>query len=210
MAFTIAAISVLAAGLLLLLILQMGDDDSAAAPPGAPAESGERAARPPRADHPDRPGAPQVTTRERRSSDSDPGDYVETVIDGAIVRDHRRDKSKPLPEFKPRQRAPGARQIKSTLTVDISNRILPIVRKCAANIPADARGTKPRLEGEITIAIRSQQVQVTQATLEVRDVVDSAVDSVKQCISPQVVGLTVPAGDERDLDEYSITLNYPL
>lgn len=201
-ALTIATISVVAAGLLLWLIVQSGDDDSSAATaPPTPTESGDPGARPARG------SSSQVMRRERGEADPD---VVETVVDGVRIRDHRRDKSRPLPPVAPRQRAPGERQIQPTLTASISKRILPIVTKCGASIPADARQTKPRVEGKISIAVRDQQVSITQATLDVRDVVDSAVQSVKQCISSQLVGLTVPAGEERDLDEYPITLSYPL
>ncbi|HWU88812.1 MAG TPA: hypothetical protein VN253_16210, partial [Kofleriaceae bacterium] len=161
----------------------------------------------------DLPGAPQVVSAERTSattagSDGDPG-YTETVINGVRVRDHRKDRSAPI-QLGSGRRPPDGRKIQPSLTADISNRILPIVRQCGASVPAEARGGKPRVEGEVVIAIRNQQVQITRASVRLTDVVGDFAESAKQCIDQKTLGLTVPAGDEADLEDYTITLSYGL
>lgn len=211
----IAAIAVLVAGLLLLFIMKSGDDDTTAGasrpPPGGSggATSTPDLARP----SPDRPNAPQVSSVEREpgSAAGSAGDrgYTETIVNGMRVRDHRKDRSQPV-DIGSGSRPPNARRIQPALTADISNRILPIVRECGASVPTEARGVKPRVEGEILIAIRSKQVQITRANIQLTDVVGASVDPTKQCIEQKVLGLTVPAGEEADLEDYTITLSYGL
>jgi hypothetical protein len=212
----IAAVAVLAAGLFLVFILKSGDDDGPAGGAG-PATGGSGsgvASTPDRArPSPDRPNAPQVSSVEREpgSAAGSAGDrgYTETIVNGMRVRDHRKDRTQPV-DIGSGSRPPNARRIQPSLTADISNRILPIVRECGASVPTEARGVKPRVEGEILIAIRSKQVQITRANVQLTDVVGASVDPTKQCIEQKVLGLTVPAGEEADLEDYTITLSYGL
>jgi hypothetical protein len=208
----IAGVAVLAAGLLLLFIMKSGDDDAAAGAP-SPATSVPGTA-PVMRDRPrptpDRPNAPQVATVERTTRPADGSDspgYTETVINGVRVRDHRKDKTKPI-EVTTGGRPPDARRIQQSLTGDISNRILPVVRDCGAGVPPEARGPKPRAEMEVVIAIRNKQVHVTKATVQLTDVVGASLEPTRQCIEQKLVGFTLPAGDEPDVEDYTLTLSY--
>lgn len=214
MGLIIAGVAVLAAGLLLLFIMKSGDDDAAAGAP-SPAASGPGTA-PVMRDRPrttpDRPSSPQVAAVERTPRPADGSDspgYTETVINGVRVRDHRRDKTKPI-DVTTGGRPPDARKIQPSLTADISNRMLPVVRECGAGVPPEARGPKPRVEGEVVIAIRNKQVHVTKAAVQLTDVVGASLEPTKQCLEQKLVGLTMPAGDEADLEDYTITLSYGL
>src|SRR5690606_9920914 len=132
---------------------------------------------------------------------------TETVVDGVIIRDHRKDRSKPiaLPDRPPPKHA---RKIPPELTREVTNRLLPIVRACASSVPPEARGAKPRVEGTVVIAIRNGQVQVSQAAIELTDVVGAPADPAKQCIEQQTLGVTAPAADEADLDDYPIRIRF--
>jgi hypothetical protein len=209
----IAAVAVLAAGLLLLFIIQSGDDDDASAGSPRPASGSSGGAAPAR-DRPSLDGsdAPQVATTVRtgrRAAGSDAPGYTETVVNGVRVRDHRKNRSEPI-DISPDKRPPNARKIQPSLTTDISNKILPIVRECGSSVPPEARGVKPRVEGEVVIAIRNKQVLITRATVQLADVVGASLEPTKQCIEQKAAGLTVPAGDEADLEDYTITFSYGL
>jgi hypothetical protein len=88
--------------------------------------------------------------------------------------------------------------------------MLPIVRECAASVPPEARGVKPRVEGQVVIAIKNQQVQVSNATVDLTDVVGAPVEATKQCIQQKTLGITAPAGDEADLENYPIRISFSL
>jgi len=145
----------------------------------------------------------------RRAAGSDAPSYTETVVNGVRVRDHRKNRSEPI-DISPDKRPPNARKIQSSLTTDISNKILPIVRECGSSVPPEARGVKPRVEGEVVIAIRNKQVVITRATVQLADVVGASLEPTKQCIEQKTAGLTVPAGDEADLEDYTMTFSYGL
>jgi hypothetical protein len=204
----IGGVALLAAALLLWVIIESGDDGgSASAQPtaGAPAAPAQPAARP--GDR--RPGSPQVVASEQERRDGDARAPTETVIDGVRVRDHRRDRSKPT-AVPPRPLPEHARRIPRTLTSEISNRLIPLVRECAASVPREARGAKPRVEGQVVIAIKNEQVQVTRTTVALVDVVGASVDAVKQCIEQQALGVTAPAAGEADLEDYPLQVNLSL
>jgi hypothetical protein len=206
----IAVVAVAAAALLLWMILKSGDDDASASsqPAGAGSAAAARAPSPTEAG--DRPRLPQVAAaeEERRGGRAD-RPTTETIIDGVRVRDHRRDRSQPI-VIPPRPPPAHARKIPPTLTKTISDRILPIVRECGASVPPEARGPKPRVEGTVIIAIKDQQVQLSQATIELTDVVGAALEPTKQCIQQKALGVTAPAADEADLENYALRLSYSL
>jgi hypothetical protein len=210
----IAVVAVAAAGLLLWLILRSGDEDAAASPPqtagGPAAPSGHQASGGERGERPSLPStASPAEGRRRRGSGDAERTTTETIINGVRVRDHRRDRSKPI-VIPPRPPPAHARKIAPELTREISNRILPIVRECASQVPPEARGGKPRVEGQVVIAIKGQQVQISQATIEISDVVGASLEPAKQCIQDKTLGVTVPASEEADLVDYPIRLSYTL
>jgi hypothetical protein len=172
-------------------------------PPGAPGAPG--------AVDTERPGAPKVTDSEairRGSSDRPPA--TETVVNGVRVRDHRRDRSQPitLPTTRP---PPRDRRIAPELTGEITTRILPIVRDCAtANLPSEVRGPRPRVEGQVVIAIKEQQARITHAVVELSDVTGATVDVARRCIEDKSVGVTLPAANEADLEDYPIRISYAI
>ena len=135
------------------------------------------------------------------------GPVTETVVNGVRIRDHRRDRTAPV-EI-PLQPA-HMRRIPPALTADISDRIFPFVRECAAAVPAAARIEKPRVEGDVVIAIKDHQVQIRSAKIDLVGVADTAVEATARCIEEKALRVTTPAADEADLEEYPIRLSYGL
>jgi hypothetical protein len=167
---------------------------------------------PPRVEDSSRPGVPQVLPTEPSGSargDRDKIPPTESIINGVRVRDHRKDRTKPI-ALSSVERPAHARKIPPELTRSISDRILPIVRECGAAVPPDARGAKPRLEGPVVIAIKDHQVKVTGATLDLHDVTGDTVEQVKQCIQQKTLGITTAAPDEADLENYPIQISFTL
>jgi len=208
-------VAVSAAGLVLWMILRSGEDGASAGskPPEATSERIVSRERPPRVQDSDssRPGVPQVLPTEpsgsARAGDRTPP--TESIINGVRVRDHRKDRTKPI-ALSGIDRPAHARKIPPELTKSISDRILPIVRECGAAVPPEARGTKPRIEGPVVIAIKDHQVKVTGATLELNDVTGDLVEQVTQCIQQKTLGITTSAADEADLENYPIQINFTL
>lgn len=186
-------------------------DDPGTARPYGGAPAGEAPRLPPGPESAERPGAPQVTDADQaRRGSTDRPPATETVINGVRIRDHRSDRSKPitLPTTRP---PPRDRRIAPTLTGEITNLILPIVRDCAnANLPPEVRGSRPRVEGQVVISIKEKRAHITQAIVELSDVTGGTVDVARRCIEDKAVGLTLPAGAEEDLEEYPIRISYAI
>ncbi len=212
MGLIIAVVAVGAAGLLLWLIVKSGDEDASASPKPEPQPYAVNAG----SERPlavregsDRPGLPQVTEPEEGRIATEREPATETIIDGVRVRDHRKDRSKPI-NIPSRPPPEHARKIPPALTASISNRMLPIVRECAKGVPPEARGEKPRVEGMVTIAIKGQQVQVSEASIDLTNVTGAAVEATKQCIQQKTLAITAPATDEADLENYPIRVSFTL
>jgi hypothetical protein len=208
----IAVVAVSAAALLLWMIMRSGDDGASANPPSQPGPGPGPAASsrvPSRKDGDDRPGIPQVAAadQDRRGGDRPPA--TETVINGVRIRDHRKDRSQPvtLPDRPPPSHP---RRISPNVTAAVIDRMRPVVRECAANVPPEAKGVKPRAEGQVLISIKDHQVHVREAALEIGDVVGAAVEPTRQCIRERSLAVTAPGGDEEDVEDYPIHLSFGL
>jgi hypothetical protein len=209
----IGAAVVLAAVIGLYVLLRTEDDVAAnRAPVGA---SGSTPGRTPTAE-PDRgkPDVPMPETAPRDTSQpvahAGSGSVVsEYTIGGIRVRDHRSGDHTPL-DIPPAIHAPNGRKIPSQLTSVVAQRLRTVVAECAGNIPPDARGASPHLDGQVMIAIKSQQATITSAIYQARDVTGAAQGLIKQCMEEKSVGVAVPAGDEPDVEGYAITLSLRL
>jgi hypothetical protein len=190
-----------------LYVLLPGDDTSANREPGVakyaePAEAVIRR-RPTPTVAPSMPRDPPGATAEG------PGTTREQTFGNVVVRDHRTGAHDTI-DVPPVIHAAQSRKIASQLSYDISQPVRAAVIECAAGVPREARGPKPRFEGQITIAIKNHQATITDATLKLRDVTGVALDSLKQCVEEKSVGASVPAGDEAELEGYAITMSLRL
>lgn len=191
----LGAAVVLAAVIGLYVILRADDDDGGAertasgrANPTSVQKFAETA-----------PGKPRIP----------PGAVAEYRTGDVRIRDHRAGEHTPI-DIPPRRPRPDGREIPSQLTSALGQGIRPVLRQCAAGIPAEARGAKPRIEGEILVSIKDHQATVTSATLKLRDVAEDARADAEQCLARAALGFVAPAGDESDIDDYSIMLSLTL
>lgn len=132
----------------------------------------------------------------------------EYMVGDLKVRDHRKGNKPPI-DIPPAIHPPDGRKIQSNLTSEIGQKFKVVVKDCAASLPPEARGSSPRLEGLIVIAIKAKQVTITKATVQLRDVVGASVDPIKQCIEQKALAVTHTA-EEPDLESYDINLSYSL
>ncbi len=159
------------------------------------------------------PAAREVPSTTVTPSLSDPA-HVPAGSDGVreykvgdvVVRDHRKGDHLPI-DIPPNIHPPDERKVSSTLTADLAQKVRAVMSDCVASLPKEARGDKPRLEGQVTIAIRDKQVRVTAATMQLRDVVGASVEETKACIERRSVGITT-ATDEPDLTDYTINVSF--
>jgi hypothetical protein len=105
---------------------------------------------------------------------------------------------------------PEGRKVPSQLTSAIAQQVRTVMTECAASLPAHARGAEPRLEGTIAITIKDHLATVTRAAVRLRDVSADAAQPIAHCIEQKSVGVATAAGDEADLEAYSITLAFRL
>lgn len=159
----------------------------------------------------------EVPTGTRRTPTERPGERSSAVLpvnaagegSGIVVRDHRSGNPAPVPT-PPMVMRPSQHRIAPEVSSQVSQKVRAAVASCAGNVPQEARGAKPRFEGQITITIKNREATITTAALKLLDVSNVAVDEINQCVAQQSIGATTPAGDEPDTDGYLITLSLRL
>lgn len=128
-------------------------------------------------------------------------------IGGVPVRDHRTGSGAQVPlDLPPNIHPPDMRQIPPTLTASITKQVRGVLAECSRLLPADARGPKPRVDGEIIISIKSGVANIDKSMMQLRDVTGDP-EPMKQCMEQKTVGLTTAASDQADLTNYSIHLS---
>ena len=153
------------------------------------------------------PAAPgEHPTLPQAAPGENPKDYV---VGDIRVRDHRAGDHKPL-DVPPNPHPMEGPMIPSALTHEISQKLRAHVMTCTASLPKDARGEKPRVEGQIIIAIKDHKVTITKSTMQLRDVSGESVEPTKQCIEQKALGIENSAPEQSDLDNYSINVTYAI
>lgn len=156
------------------------------------------------------PGVPGATVEPSLPRDQQPAAEAprEYMVGDKKIRDHRKGNPPPI-DIPPSVHPPEGRKIHSNLTMEVSQKVRAVVTECAAAVPPEARGVKPRVEGQIVIAIKDKQTTITGATMQLRDVVGAAVAPTKACIEQKTVGIIHPT-DEADIASYDITVSFAL
>jgi len=85
-----------------------------------------------------------------------------------------------------------------------------VMMECAANLPKDARGEHPRLEGQVMLAIKANKLTITQSTMQLRNVSGESVEPTRQCIESKTVGIENAAPDQADLDQYPFNISFAI
>jgi hypothetical protein len=209
----VGALVVLAAAVVLVVMLTQdgsGSGGSATKPtetqatPVAPTQTGHN----PSVTVTDRPRGETPPPPALPSGGENPREYA---VGDSVVRDHRAGDNKPM-DIPPNLHAADSRMIPSELTHSISQKVKAVMKDCVASLPTEGRGDKPRLEGQIIIAIKDKTLAVTESTIQMRDLdgLGAATEAAKQCVQSHAVGLSTPAPDEADLASYSIHLSFAI
>jgi len=196
----LGAAAVVAALIGLYLALSVGTSDDPAADRAAPGP-----AHPPTiqkiAEAQAAPGKPRITPAPRS------GSATEYLQGETRVRDHRAGEHGAFELNPAPPRRLERRDTAPQLSTDLAQRIRPLLRDCTASVPPEVRGDKPRVEGEVIVAIKDHQATITSAALALRDVPETAQVEARQCLARSAVGLVASAGDAADVDGYPITLS---
>ncbi len=156
------------------------------------------------------PNQPSLTAPAAGSDSRELPDKVkEYAANGAIIRDHRTGSHAPI-ELDPNAAPPNERKLQPTLTKAIADKVRDVMHECVANLPANVKGERPRLEGTINIAIKDKVVSVNKTALAVKDVTGDAAEATRTCIEQKSMAVTQAAGDEKDLASYDINLSFVL
>jgi hypothetical protein len=207
----VGALVVLAAAVVLFFAVVKPGEEPKVAPTEPAGQTGETAAKP--VPPPARPQSVTVTDRPRGESAPTPmtgGEYPrEYAVGDTPIRDHRAGDNKPI-DIPPNIHPNDSRLIPSALTHDISQKVKAARKDCVKDLPEEGRGEKPRMEGQILIAIKDKTLSVTQATIQLRDLdgLGATAEAAKQCVEAHAVGLSTIAPDEADLESYSINLSF--
>ncbi|HEX5060380.1 MAG TPA: hypothetical protein VFV99_13525 [Kofleriaceae bacterium] len=139
-------------------------------------------------------------------SGENPRDYV---VGDIRVRDHRAGDNKPL-DIPPNVHPPEGPAIPSELTHAVAQKVKAVMIDCVASLPQDARGEKPRLEGQIEISIKDHKVRIEKSTMQLRNVSGESVEPTRQCIESKSVGIENSAPDQSDLASYPINISFAI
>jgi hypothetical protein len=151
--------------------------------------------------------APSLPDNGGEARLAEPGSGSDYVVGDVHVRDHRSGSNAPM-DVPPNIHAPNTRQLPSTLTQDIAQKVRAVLADCAKDVPKDARGDHPRLEGQILVSIKDHTLSITKATMQLRDLSNDAAEATKQCVEAHAVGLQTEASDQDDIDNYSIGVTF--
>jgi hypothetical protein len=195
---------IVAAGVALVLMMSRGGDDTPATPKRAPAP----VVNPPSVATGD-PSAPSLPTTPPSGATVGSDGAKEYMVGGYKIRDHRAGDNKQI-DLPPNPHPAESRELPSELTHDISQQIRRQMNTCAAAVPKDVRGTKPKLDGQLTVAIHDHKLTVTEMALQVRDVDGPSADALKQCVVEKSASYVSSAPDQPDLDNYGIAITFAL
>jgi hypothetical protein len=196
---------IVAAGVALVLVMSRGGADTPAttkrapapAPTNAPVATGDPAP------------APSLPTTTPSGATVGSDGVKEYMVGGYKIRDHRAGDNKQI-DLPPNPHPAESRELPSELTHDISQQIRRQMNTCAAAVPKDVRGTKPKLDGQLTVAIHDHKLTVTDMALQVRDVDGPSADALKQCVEQKSANFTSSAPKEADLEGYTISLTFAI
>jgi hypothetical protein len=193
-----------AAGVALVLLMSRSDGDASATPKRAPAPAPSTG--PVAAGDPSAPALPSTApTTATTGSDG----VKEYMVGGYKIRDHRAGDNKQI-DLPPNPHPADSRELPSELTHDISQQVRRQMDTCAAAIPKDVRGTKPKLDGQLTVAIHDHKLTITDMALQVRDVDGPSADALKQCVVEKSASYVSSAPDQPDLDNYGIAITFAI
>jgi hypothetical protein len=195
---------IVAAGVALVLMMSRTNSDAPATPKRAPVTS--PSAGPVATGDPAAPALP--TTAPTTATVGSDG-VKEYMVGGVKIRDHRPGDNKQI-DLPPNPHPAESRELPSELTHDISQQVRRRMDTCATAVPKDVRGTKPKLDGQLTVAIHDHKLTITDMALQVRDVDGPSADALKQCVQDKAASYVSSAPDQPDLDNYGIAITFAI
>ena len=138
------------------------------------------------------------------------GSDKEYMVGDVKVRDHRSGSNLPR-DIPPNPHPANARDLPSELTHAISQQVKNQIYACAAAVPKEVKGEKPKVIGQLNVAIKDHKLSITGMSLETRDITDEATaTALKQCAQEKSAGFTSPAKDQDDIADYNIQLSFAI
>jgi hypothetical protein len=155
-------------------------------------------------------GAPPVLPNGSAVATAGSDQTREYMVGDVKIRDHRTGDHKPM-DIPPNIHPANARALPSELTQDISQQVKRQLFACAKDLlPKEARGTKPKLEGTLSVAIKDHKLAITGLDSQIRDVDEASASALKQCVEQKSASFTSSAPKEADLDNYTIGLTFAI
>jgi hypothetical protein len=154
----------------------------------------------------DRPSLPTPPPGLAAGSDG----VKEYMVGDVKIRDHRSGSNVPR-DIPPNPHPANARNLPSELTHAISQQVKNQIYACATAVAKEVRGEKPKVIGQLNVAIKDHKLSITGMSLETRDITDEATaTALKQCAQEKSAGFTSPAKDQDDIADYNIQLDFAI
>jgi hypothetical protein len=155
-------------------------------------------------------GAPPVLPNGSAVAAAGSDQVREYMVGDVKIRDHRTGDHKPM-DIPPNIHPANGRALPTELTQEISQQVKRQLFACAKDLlPKEARGTKPKLEGTLSVAIKDHKLSVTGLESQIRDVDGPSASALKQCVEEKSAAFTSSAPKEADLDNYTIGLTFAI
>jgi cytoskeletal protein RodZ len=161
------------------------------------------------------PTSVQPSTERKRELDqiagssatADPRTAPRTYVVGdAIVHDRRADGG-PLrtkADFTPPEGIHLTAEFASQVTTDLQ----PAAKQCMQTLPEAARSEKTKLNVTMTVRVKNGSLTVSEVAAKVAGVEDSVLAPTLACLRQQMVGSSLAAAGQPDVDAYPITTYY--
>lgn len=134
----------------------------------------------------------------------------EYMVGDVKVRDHRTGEHKQV-DLPPNIHPANGPSLPSELTHDISQQVKNKMIACAKSMPREIRGDKPKVDGQLQVAIKDHVLSITSLSLQVRDITDAtASDALAKCVQESSTALTSVAKDQADVADYGISLTFAI
>lgn len=141
------------------------------------------------------------------SAATDPRKAPSTYAVGdAIVHDRRGDGGGP-PRTSP-VRAPTGIGLSAQFAGQVTDVMKPAAKQCISSLPEDSRNEKTKLNVTMTVRVKNGSLTVSDVAAKVDGLDETALAPALACLRQQMVGSTVAAAGEPDVDAYPITTYY--
>lgn len=141
------------------------------------------------------------------SSSTDPRAPARTYqVGNATVHDRRPEGGPPREkaDFTP----PEGIHLTSEFAQQVTTEMKPAAKQCMQSLPADARDEKTKLNVTMTVRVKNGSLTVSDVAASVAGVEDSVLAPTLECLRQQMVGSSMAAAGQPDVEAYPITTYY--